>query len=96
LELIEITGDSYEPSRKGDAVLWNDRHYENLTTTDGVDISSRSKQRAYMKRHGLATYDDFKGEFERREADRAAYRTGERGSVSRQDIARAIDRLMNR
>lgn len=96
LELIEITGDSYEPSRKGDEVLWNDRHYENLTTTDGVDISSRAKQRAYMKSHGLTTFDDFKGEFERRQTERDLYRSGERGTVNRRDIERAIHKLMGR
>ena len=95
--LVEVDLESRGTNRQStDGALWGDRAYDGMHTTDGVDISSRTKHREYMKRHGLATYDDFKGEFERREADRAAYRTGERGSVDRQDIARAIDRLMNR
>ena len=95
--LVEVDLDSRGTSRQStDGALWNDRHYENLSTTDGVDISSRSKHRAYMKATGLTTYDDFKGEFERRTAEREKYRSGERGSVSRADIARTIDRLMNR
>ena len=95
--LVEVDLESRGTNRQStDGALWGDRSYDGMHTTDGVDISSRSKQRAYMKRHGLATYDDFKGEFERRQRERDAYRSGERGSVNRQDIARAIDRLMNR
>lgn len=96
LELIEITEDRMPDRRVGDAALWSDRHYDGLTTTDGVDISSRSKHREYMKRHNLTTYDDFKGEFEKRRAERNAYLSGERGSVNRRDIERAINKLMGR
>ena len=95
--LVEVDLDSRGTSRQTtDGVLWGDRGYDGLATTDGVDISSRSKHKAYMKQHGLTTYDDFKGEFERRTAERNKYRSGERGSVSRADISRAIDKLMNR
>lgn len=39
--------------------LVNDRHYEGLKATDGTDISSRAKHRAYMREHNLTTIDDF-------------------------------------
>lgn len=94
-ELVEVTEDR-APSRMGDATLWNDRHYENLGTTDGVDISSRSKHRAYKQATGLEDYDDFKGEFARRQVERDKYHSGERGSVSRSDIERAIQTLQGR
>jgi hypothetical protein len=95
--LVEVDLNTNGTNRQAaDGALWGDRHYDGLTTTDGVDISSRTKHREFMKRHGLATYDDFKGEFDKREADRSAYRTGERGSVSRSDIEQAIHRLMGR
>lgn len=90
LELIEMTDDREPDRRVGDSVLWGDRHYDGMTTTDGVDISSRSKHRAYMKATGYTTYDDYKGEMERRQTEREKYRRGERGSVSRDDIARIV------
>lgn len=39
--------------------MLNDRHYEGLTASDGTDISSRAKHRAYMREHNLTTVDDF-------------------------------------
>lgn len=96
LELIEITEDRSPNRRAGDAALWSDRHYDGLTTTDGVDISSRTKHREYMKQHGLATYDDFTQTFDRARKERDAYMSGERGSVNRADIERSIHRLMRR
>lgn len=90
-ELIEITNDDSGTHRvNGDALLWNDRHYENLRTTDGVDISSRTKHREYKKATGYVDFDDYKGEFARRQEEREKYRTGQRGSVSREDIARRV------
>lgn len=95
--LVEVDLESRGTNRhQADGALWGDRGYDGMRTTDGVDISSRTKHRDYMKRHNLATYDDFQGEFERRRAERDAYRSGERGSVNRMDIERAIDRLMKR
>lgn len=98
LSLVEISDDDCGSvdTRRTDAALWSDRHYENLSTTDGVDISSRTKHRQYMKANGLTTFDDYKGEFQKREAERQAYRSGERGTVNRRDIERAIHKLMER
>jgi hypothetical protein len=93
LQLIEVTEDYYRPSNKGDAALWNDRHYEGLGTTDGVDISSRTKHREYMKRHGLVTFDDYQQSFKREQQRRDDYFQGQRGTVSRSDIERSIEQL---
>jgi hypothetical protein len=59
LEFHEVTAD-YEPdAARTDAALWGDRHYDGQRTTDGVDISSRTKHREYMKRNNLTTVDDY-------------------------------------
>lgn len=97
-ELIEVT-DDYEPEKRGEArnngVLWNDREYDGLRATDGTDISSRSKQREYMKRHGLTTVDDFSSSWAKaKEAREAYYQRG--GSFDRSSIERAIHQVMNR
>jgi len=74
--------------------LWGDRGYEGLRTTDGVDISSRSKHREYMRRHGLTTADDYKDTWAKAEAAREIYRQGKGGgAVTRNDIAETIARL---
>lgn len=99
-ELVEITPD-YRSSAKGkDALnhlggLWGDRHYDGLRATDGADISSRRKHREYMRRTGLTTADDFKDTWARAKQEREHYMQ-HGGSVRKQDIRAAIDRLTNR
>lgn len=88
-KLIEITNQDREPSRAGDAALWNDRSYEGLQATDGTDISSRSKQRAYMRAHGLTTADDFKDSWANAKKAREHYMQ-HGGTIRRSDIERAI------
>lgn len=86
LEPLRLNADS--------GALWGDREYIGLKATDGTDISSRSKQREYMKRHGLTTADDFKDVWAKAQKDRDAYRQGlAGGAVTRNDIAEAIARL---
>lgn len=91
LELIEVTGER-DPSRSGDAALWNDRNYTNTTGPNGEDLSSRSKHRAFMKATGLTTADDFKGSWAQSQQARENYRQ-KGGSISREDIARSIAKL---
>jgi hypothetical protein len=67
-----------------------DRHYENMGATDGTDIGSRRKHREYMKRHGLAMADDFKGEWAEAAKEREAYLTGQkRDAATREAVGRA-------
>jgi hypothetical protein len=78
-------------------VLWGDRGYEGMRTTDGVPIDTRSKHREYMRANGLTTMDDFKGTWERAEKQRNAYRTeGKGGAVTKEVVAQAIDQLQRR
>jgi hypothetical protein len=99
-EMIEVTP-GYRPKAKGkDALnhmggLWSDRHYDGLRATDGADISSRKRHREYMKRHGLTTADDFKGQWDKAQRERDHYMTNG-GSIRRQDIAEAISKLQRR
>jgi hypothetical protein len=93
LEFHEVGAD-YEPDvGNTDSVLWGDRHYEGLRATDGADISSRSKHREYMRRHGLTTVDDFNGDYWRNcEAKRNAAMAGVDPN-RKYDIARALAKL---
>lgn len=51
--------------------------YDNCRTTDGVDISSRSKLNRYLKETGLALASDFKGVWAKAREQRAAEARGE-------------------
>jgi hypothetical protein len=93
--LVEVTDDYVPDSRAGDAALWNDRSYDGLRATDGTDISSRSKQREYMKVNNLTTVDDFKDTWAKAKTAREQY-VQQGGSFSRHDIERAISKLQNR
>lgn len=96
-ELIEVGAD-YEAERRGqslDSALWGDRHYDGLRAPDGSDISSRAKHKAYMKATGLTTTDDFKGTWDKAQERRDHYRQNG-GSVSSNDVRRAIERLTQR
>ena len=71
--------------------LAGDRHYENMQATDGTDISSRSKHRAYMKANGLTTADDFSKTWSRSAEDRTKFRAATHQDVSvKQDIISTI------
>jgi hypothetical protein len=98
-EMVEVTADYAPPGKKGSlnhlGGLWGDRHYDGLRATDGTDISTRKKHREYMKRNGLATADDFKGQWERDKKTREHYMQNG-GTIRRSDIAAAIERLQRR
>jgi hypothetical protein len=94
-ELIEIT-DGYQPEMRADAgALWGDRSYDGMRATDGTDISTRTKHRAYMQANGLATADDFQQTWAKaQQARESYYQRG--GSFSRSDIERAMHQVNNR
>jgi hypothetical protein len=51
-----VPADDYRaPERAADAPILSGRFYENTAATDGVDIGSRAKHRAYMKDRGRAS-----------------------------------------
>lgn len=94
-ELIEITEDYQAPLRNDAGVLWGDRNYDGAQTTDGVDISTRTKHRAYMKATGLTLADDYKESWAKAQEQRERYHQ-QGGSFDRSAIERAIHHLQNR
>jgi len=98
LELVEVA-EGYAQlvdARACDSALWGDRSYDGLRATDGTDISSRSKHRAYMRENNYTTVDDFKDTWAEAEQKRNEYRTtGRGGAVTREDIARALARQLD-
>jgi len=98
-DLVEITP-GHDPGRKKDAAnhlgsLWGDRHYDGLRATDGADISTRKKHRDYMRKMGLTTADDFRSQWDKAKREREHYMQNG-GTIRRQDIKDAIERLQNR
>lgn len=78
-------------------LIIGDSHYDGLRATDGTDISTRAKHREYMKQHGLATMDDFGGQWKDEAKKRAEYfQTGKGGATRKEDVARAITELERR
>jgi hypothetical protein len=71
---------------------FNDRHYQDMKATDGTDISTRAKHRAYMKAKGLTTADDFKDTWKKAATERQATMAGHDPSRA-QDIAQAVRKL---
>lgn len=83
----------YKPEPKnGDAVMWNDRLYQDANDPRYL---SRATHREYMKRNGLTTMDDFKGEWAGAEKKRQAAFQGI-APERKQQIAQAFDRLASR
>lgn len=87
-ELIEVTPD-FDNSRDHQRVI-GDRHYDGLQASDGTDISTRAKHRAYMKTNGLTTIDDFTQHFAQAERLRARFFTEGYDPTRRPAIARAV------
>ena len=85
--------------RSGDEIhrvaIISDRHYSGLRATDGSDISTRTKHRAYMKRNGLTTVDDFKETWRKAEVQRINEKRGVDPS-RKYDVARAIEKLLDK
>lgn len=92
--LVEVGIDYEQPGR--DVPVIGDRHYDGMQATDGTDISTRAKHREYMRRNNLTTVDDFKESWSKAAQERAAYFTGQRGTITKDDIGRAIHQLESR
>lgn len=76
--------------------LAGDRHYDGLRASDGTDISSRSKHREYMRRHGLTTASDFTETWKSQESARQAVRSGtHQDRELRETVARSFHQKFN-
>ena len=88
-EPIEVSEDWSNTVRRVDVVT--DLYMDGVAATDGTDIGSRKKRRAYMQAHGLADADDFKGEWAKADRERQAMRHGNFDTRERKEaIARAL------
>lgn len=90
-EMVEALTVAPAPLAPDAGALWGDSSYRDLRASDGTDISTRTKHREYMKRTGLTTVDDFRGEFKAAEGKRTDYFQG-RDPARAADIARALER----
>jgi hypothetical protein len=96
LELVETTQNP-GPALPTDAgVLWGDRSYDGSRTVDGVDISTRTKHREYMKARGLTHPSDFKNEWVQARAQRDDFfTTGGDHKARREIVERALHEAIN-
>jgi hypothetical protein len=79
----------------GDGWRFSDRIYSGapFKGVDGTIIDSKRKHREYMKRHNLATVDDFKGTWDRKAKEREAVFTGRHDKQQRREaVARAMEK----
>lgn len=70
----------------------NDNLYRDLRASDGTDISSRAKHRAYMKARDITTIDDYR-ETWKRDALTRAERLDGLDPERKQDIINAVNKL---
>jgi hypothetical protein len=79
LEFHEVGSDYAPVVANTDSALWGDRHYAGMQTSDGTDISTRSKHREYMRQHGLTTIDDY------------GHDHWQKAAAQRENVARGVD-----
>ncbi len=85
--LVEISAD-WTDAEKRAPVPTEGVVYSNLRTTDGVDVSSRTKHRDYMKSNGLALVGDYA------EAGPKARAAREDRTAQRKDIQQTLGRAL--
>ena len=74
-----------------------DLYMDGIRATDGTDIGSRAKRRAYMRANGLADAADYTQTWAQAEKRREAIRSGEYGSSERREaIAQSLHKLTGR
>lgn len=89
-EPIEVSGDWDDaPRSTGDLGKFE---YDNAKTPDGVDISSSSKLKRYLKETGQTLADDYKGEWAQKKEQREAFMRGERPEAQKRESAMRLGR----
>lgn len=82
-EPIEVTDDWRDaPQSTGDLGKFA---YDNLRATDGTDISSKTKRERYMREKGLADAADYQQTWAKAQADREAFRKGQKSNPERRE-----------
>ena len=80
-----VPADEYVPPEHKVEIMV-DRFYEGVKATDGTDIGSRRKHRAYMKERGLTTADDYTNEWAKAQEKRAEIAQGKMPSKTRREV----------
>jgi hypothetical protein len=94
--LVEGPADRRIDGPSGDGWRFSDRLYSAnpFKGHDGTVIDSKRKHREYMKRHGLASADDFKGTWDAAAKKRADVFTGKHDREARREaVARAMEKV---
>ena len=87
---------SVVPGNAVSNTLAGDRHYDGMRATDGTDISTRSKHKAYMKANNLTTADDYTQTWKKAEKEREAIRTGtQHDPALRAEISKQVYQTIN-
>jgi hypothetical protein len=89
--LVEIPLD-YHTEPKQEVFIHGDKNYEGLTDTKGIDISTRTKHREYMKQNNLALAGDYTNEWKAAEKQRQANKDPTRVH----DLVRAYEQTQRR
>jgi hypothetical protein len=93
---IEVGADWRQPD-SGRTLVVTDLYMDGVRATDGTDIGSRKKRRAYMQANNLADADDFKNTWAKAEQERQALTSGRWGvEERREDLRRAMHNAQRR
>lgn len=90
-EPVEVSQDFQRYAERLPVVT--DLYMDGTVATDGTDIGTRAKRRAYMKERGLADAADYKQHWEKKAAEREAFRRGEDKTDYRPALAEMWDKL---
>ena len=90
---VEVSQDYVPDPQNHDAVLWNDRQYQDV---GDPRFASRTAHREYMRQNGLCTYDDFTKTFQKNEQQRAEFRTTGRDPSRSEDVVKAFQQHTQR
>lgn len=81
---VEVTSD-YVGQRRDEGRRSEEEVYGHCQATDGTDLSTRTRHRAYMSERGLAMASDYEGGYwQKKQAEMAAIRTPGSGHDSRE------------
>ena len=85
--LVEIDAD-WTDAPRGSGAPVTDLYMDGARTTDGVDIGSRAKRRAYMKAAGVTDTSDYAGEWAKAAKQREAVAEGRHDKAGRIEALR--------
>lgn len=89
-EPIEV-GEDYEDPTGLRLAPFTDLYMDGARATDGADIGSRAKRRAYMQAHGVTDASDYTQAWAKKRAEREAMASGKHDTQARREaLGRAL------